>query len=198
MKRNGLQARFLFSSEGDGALTQKRIKGKKIDRNLPERFFSIDGLEIAEKVREIATSLCESEGVEVVHVEYQREQTGKVLRVYLDKPGGITLDDCTSISRQLSDLLDVNFETRGAYSLEVSSPGPKRPLCKKEDFESFKGDKALIRTARSMGGRKNFKGILRGVIEDRIILQAEDKDIAIPLEEIAKAHLLREDGENTC
>ncbi len=178
--------------------TRKQMKGKKKVRQPRERFFSIDGTEIAEKVREIATPLCADEGLEVVHVEYQREQTGKILRVYVDKPGGITLEDCTAISRQLSDLLDVGFETRGSYSLEVSSPGPKRPLGKKADFEIFKGCRALIRAARAIGGRKNFKGILRGVIDGRVILQAEDKTVAIPLDEIAKANLLREDGESLC
>lgn len=179
-------------------MTRKRMKGRKKDRASTDPFFSVDRLEIAEKVREIAAPLCESEGIEIVHVEYQREQTGKVLRVYLDKPGGITLEDCTNISRQLSDLLDVCLETRGAYSLEVSSPGPNRPLGKSEDFEAFNGHKAFIRSARPMDGRKNFKGILMGVVENRVILKVEDKTVGIPLDEIAKAHLIREDGERTC
>jgi len=109
------------------------------------------------------------------------------MRVYLDKPGGITLEDCASISRQLSDLLDVSFETRGAYSLEVSSPGPNRPLGTPADFETYKGCKGMIRAAHAIGGRKNFKGILKGVIDNRVILQTDEKTVEIPLDEIAKA-----------
>jgi len=174
------------------------MKGEKKEPNPQPRFFSIDRQEIVGKVREIAAPLCEGEGVEIVHVEFQREPAGKILRVYLDKPGGITLEDCASISRQLSDLLDVRFETRGAYSLEISSPGPNRPLGARTDFETYKGRQARIRLVRAVNGRKNFKGTLKGVIDERVILQTEETTVAIPLDEIAKAHLLREDGENIC
>ncbi len=176
----------------------KPMKGKKKERKASAPFFSVDAQEIARKVREIATPLCESEGIEIIHVEYQREPRGRVLRVYLDKPGGITLEDCASINRELSDLLDVHFETRGPYSLEVSSPGLQRPLGRREDFETYKGCRVHIRTRRSMGGRKNFKGILEGVSGDRAVVRVQDGTLAVPLHEIAKAHLLREDGENTC
>ena len=95
---------------------------------------------IVERVWQLAQPLCASEGVELVHVEYQREQGGRTLRLYLDKPGGVTLDDCAGISRHLGDLLDVSLETAASYRLEVSSPGSKRPLGRLEDFKRFAED----------------------------------------------------------
>ncbi len=83
----------------------------------------------------IAEPLCLSEGLELVHIEFQREQAGRTLRLFLDKPGGVTLDDCVNISRQLSDLLDVSLdEETPPYNLEVSSPGVPRPLGKISDL----------------------------------------------------------------
>jgi ribosome maturation factor RimP len=88
------------------------------------------------KVWRLAEPLCLSEGLELVHVEYQREPAGRTLRIYLDKPGGVTLDDCVNISRQLSDLLDVGLETEAPYRMEVSSPGIQRPLGRLERFRT--------------------------------------------------------------
>ena len=80
------------------------------------------------RIEALAEPLCESEGLELVHVEYQREAGGRILRLYIDRSGGVSLDDCVSVSRQLNDLLDVKLEDIGPYTLEVTSPGPERPL----------------------------------------------------------------------
>jgi ribosome maturation factor RimP len=146
----------------------------------------------------LAEPLCQSEGMELVFVEFQREQAGRILRIYLDKPGGITLDDCVNISRQLGDVLDVGLDTQSSYRLEVSSPGFQRPLGKIEDFERFKGARAKIRTAQAVNGQKNFSGTLDGVNGSNIQLMIGDRPISIALDVIVKAHLINLNGENAC
>ena len=144
---------------------------------------------ILTQVKDLIEPLCEAEGMELVHLEYQREAGGRILRFYIDRPGGVTIDDCVYISRQSSDLLDVYLEDMGTYSLEVSSPGLRRPLGKKLDFERFKGSLAKIRTAQPIDGQKNFKGILLGISEGMVKLSIDDITVTIPYQEIARAHL---------
>ena len=152
-------------------------------------FFLKRGNNIIERVREIAEPLCASEGMELVHIEYRRESSGVILRLFIDRPGGVTLDDCTDISRQLDDLLDIHIEEIPPYTLEVSSPGIDRPLVKKEDYEKFKGQKARIKTVKPMNGQKNFKGILQGISRGNIKLEVDGKTVTIPLNDILKGNL---------
>jgi len=148
------------------------------------------------RVTELAEPLCEAEGVELVMVEYRRERGGRTLRLYIDRPGGVRLDDCTTISRQMSDLLDVYLEHEVSYSLEVSSPGPDRPLVRNEDFVRFKGNKAKIRTLQPIEGQKNFTGILQGLSEDRVNLRVDGNTVMIPLDQVNQARLVNYHGEN--
>lgn len=141
------------------------------------------------QVWRLAQPLCLGEGVELVHVEYQREHGGRTLRIYLDKSGGITLDDCANISRQLSDILDVGLETDAPYRLEVSSPGMPRPLGKLDDFNRFKGGRIKIRTSRPIDGQKNFTGILGGVSGPMVRLNVDNQAVDIAFVDIAKAHI---------
>lgn len=157
----------------------------------PERM-----LEIVAQASALAGPLCESQGMELVHVEFQREPGGRVLRLYIDKPGGVKLDDCVSVSRELGDLLDVSLEESGAYNLEVSSPGPERPLGKKVDFERFMGSRAKIRTARPMEDQRNFTGMLMGVSGEHVLLQTADRTIFIPYQEISRARLVNHNGDS--
>jgi ribosome maturation factor RimP len=162
-------------------------------------FFSREVREkIIEKIRELSDSLCESEGMELVHVECQRETGGRIIRIYIDKPGGVTLNDCTHISRQLSDILDVNLDTSWAYNLEVSSPGTDRPLGKPNDYNRFRGKVAKIRTSVPREGQKNFTGRLLGFFEGTVKLDVNSKTVAIPYGEITKARLFNYNGENGC
>jgi ribosome maturation factor RimP len=133
--------------------------------------------------------LCASEGLELVHVEFQRESSGRILRLYIDKADGINLDDCASVSRQMGDLLDVNLEDIGPYSLEVTSPGPQRPLAKQEDFDKFKGSRAKIKTSRPLNGQKNFTGVIKGISGGQVNLQIGEQTVAIPYQDILKARL---------
>ncbi|MEJ2155939.1 MAG: ribosome maturation factor RimP [Desulfobacteraceae bacterium] len=153
---------------------------------------------IINRVWQLAEPLCRGEGVELVHVEYGREHGGRTLRIYLDKAGGITLDDCAHISRQLSDILDVGLETEGAYRLEVSSPGMQRPLGKMDDFERYKGKQVKIRTTQPINGQKNFTGILTGVSGPTVHLEVDKRPVAIAFTDIAKAHITHMNGDKAC
>ncbi len=138
----------------------------------------------------LAEPVCESEGLELIQVEYQRESTGRILRLYIDKPEGVKLDDCAGVSRQLSDILDVHLEDVGPYSLEVTSPGPRRPLAKMHDFDKFKGRRAQIKTFQPLGGRKNFTGVLLGTNGDEVSLQIDEQTVRIDHASISRARLV--------
>jgi len=157
-----------------------------------------DSSEVVALVRELAEPICNVEGAELIHIEYQRETGGRILRLYIDKPGGITLGDCSEISSQLGDILDLKLETEDAYTLEVSSPGIDRPVSRLSDFEKFKGELARIKIARPINGQKNFKGILSGVTDSNILLKTEKKSVTIPFQDIIKARLVNYDGDNKC
>jgi ribosome maturation factor RimP len=197
MKGTGGSPFFIFGDRRK-RLVKKFKKNKSKKPDFRKSTFSVESrIKIAARVRDLAEPLCESEGVELVYVEYQPEASGMVLRLYIDKPEGLTVDDCIYISRQLGDILDVNFEDSGEYSLEVSSPGPDRPLWKKNDFNKFKGNVARIRTCRPLDGRKNFKGILLGISDETVKLMVDNKNVAIPFKEISRARLVNY-GENRC
>jgi ribosome maturation factor RimP len=144
---------------------------------------------IVDQVAALAKPVCESEGLELIQVEFQRESGGRILRLYIDKPDGINLNDCVVISRQMGDIIDVNIDEIGPFSLEVTSPGSSRPLTSKEDFEKFKGNRVKIKTNRSINGQKNFKGILLGISGERVNLRLGDQLVAIPNQDILKARL---------
>lgn len=148
--------------------------------------------DISERVRDLAEPVIEAEGMELVDVEYQREGARWVLRLYIDKPGGVGLDDCQTVSRLVDKLLDVEDPIAPSYSLEVSSPGLERPLKKREHFEQFAGRQVEIRTFGPIGEppRKNFKGRLLGIGEgDAIQVEIDGKTFDVPLDKVAKAHL---------
>lgn len=154
--------------------------------------------ELLAQAKRLAQRLCEAEGMELVHVEFQREAGGRILRLYIDRPGGVTLNDCVNISRQMGDLLDVAIENAGPYNLEVSSPGTDRPLSKGVDYDRFKGNIAKIKTIKPIGGQKNFKGVLSGISGGIVSLLVGDGTVAIPLQEIARARLVDYHGETQC
>lgn len=153
---------------------------------------------IVSQVIDIAEPLCEAEGIELVHVEYQRESSGRILRLYIDKPNGVMLDDCVRVNRQLGDLMDIYLENIGPYHLEISSPGEDRPIGKTKDYDRFKGCEAKIKTFRPIAGQRNFRGILTGIEDDTVGLMIAEKAVAIPLKEIQKARLINYNGENPC
>ena len=143
----------------------------------------------AEIIRALVEPVVVYAGMELIDVEYGREPSGMVLRLIIDKPGGVTIDDCSHISRQAGDLLDAKDSVPWSYNLEVSSPGINRPLKKKDDFERFAGQKVLIKTREPIDGRRNFKGILDGTKENFIVVSSEQTTFNIPFELIAKARI---------
>ena len=175
--------------------TKKHKFRKTVSDHREQQSASKKGLHIIGLVGGLAEPLCASEGLELVHVEYQREPGGRILRVYIDRTGGVTLDDCVNVSRQLNDLLDVYLEDIGPYNLEVSSPGPERPLSKLKDYERFKGRKAKIRTWQPIDDRKNFTGVILGVAAEQIQLSSNEKTVTIPFGDISKARLVDVGGE---
>jgi len=175
---------------------------KKKDRTdtpkLAEETTSPKPSDITKATWELAEPICGIEGMELVHVEYQREPGGRILRLYIDKPGGVSLADCSTISTQLGDVLDLKLETGAPYTLEVSSPGLNRPLSRLSDFEKFRGQAAKIKTDRPINGQKSFTGILTGIIGSDIQLQTATETVAIPYQDIIKARLVNYDGDNKC
>ncbi len=146
-----------------------------------------DGL--AGRVAQVALPLCQAENYELVHVECFGRDREVIVRVFADKPGGITLEDCVYISRQLGDLIDVHIENMGSYRLEVSSPGPNRPLNKKEDFYRFAGRRVKIETREAIDGQRKFTGVLEKVNEDSVLVGVDGKKVEISDLQISKAIL---------
>lgn len=138
--------------------------------------------------------VCEAEGLELVLVELQREKGGRVLRLYVDKSTGVTVDDCARVSRQVDAILDVYCDARAAYTLEVSSAGINRPLGRQRDYERFKGRIVKIRARTPVDGRRNFKGRLLGLSEGIVTVKVDDRQFAVPYKSIAKAQLVNDDG----
>jgi ribosome maturation factor RimP len=142
------------------------------------------------RVWELAMPLAQAEGMEIVDIEFRREGSrgGRVLRLYMDKQGGPSVDDLSRVSRQLSEVLDVQDTIDGAYTLEVSSPGINRPLKKPEHFLRFVGKRIRIRTRDLIDGRRSFLGILDEVAGNSVRLTQEGKQYWIPFSMIEKSN----------
>ncbi|EOS79719.1 hypothetical protein C817_02491 [Dorea sp. 5-2] len=127
-----------------------------------------------QKTEEILLPIIEEHGFELVDVEYVKEGSTWYLRAYIDKPGGITIDDCETVSRRLSDILDEKDYIEDAYILEVSSPGLGRPLKKEKDYKRSLGEEVEIRTYRMIEKQKEFTGILKGYDEGTVTIEIEN------------------------
>jgi ribosome maturation factor RimP len=145
--------------------------------------------EIVDRVRSMADPIILNEGMELVDVEYRRESKGWVLRLTLDKEGGVTLDDCTRISQEVGRSIDVEDFIQTAYTLEVSSPGLTRPLKTEKDFMKYRHRLIKVKTVDPIENRRQFKGRLLGVSENRIEIEGDGGIFQIPLSNVAKANL---------
>jgi ribosome maturation factor RimP len=150
----------------------------------------IKSRQVVSRVWALIEPICATEGLELVHVEFRGEPGGRILRLYMDKPGGILLDDCVHISRQVDDLLEIHLDEIGSFRLEVSSPGLERPLGKEDDFEKFSGSGVKIKTAEPIDGRRNFTGVLGGISGGIVTMLVEEKTISIPFQDIIRARLV--------
>lgn len=144
---------------------------------------------IIDAVESIIEDILVHEGMELIDITYRREPTGWVLRVLIDQDGGITVDDCKNISRQLSDILDVKDIIQYAYKLEVSSPGINRPLKKEMDFKRFRGENIRLKTYEYINNRKNFLGRLTDYKDGSILLDIDGKNFIIPHTMVVKANV---------
>lgn len=132
-----------------------------------------------------------AQGYELVEIELDRQGRQSILRLYMDREGGVTLDDCVAVSRVLSPLLDVKNLVEGSYTLEVSSPGIDRPVRKPEDFVRFAGSRVKLRTHEPVNGRKQFSGVLAGFRDGLVQLDCEDSACEIHIGNLKKANLVR-------
>ena len=141
------------------------------------------------KTGELVTPLIEQNNFELVDIEYVKEGSNWYLRVYIDKPGGINVDDCELISRALSDKLDEEDFIDDAYILEVSSPGLGRPLKKDKDFERSLGEDVEIKLYRMKDGTKDYRGFLKSYNKEEIVIEDNDEEITFKRSEIALVRL---------
>jgi ribosome maturation factor RimP len=145
--------------------------------------------EITDRVRAIADPILLNEGMELVDVEYRRESKGWILRLTLDKEGGITLNDCSRISQEVGRSLDVEDFIQTPYTLEVSSPGLARSLKTEKDFMKYRQRLIKVKTVDPVKDRRQFKGRLLGVSENRIEIEVDGGVFEIPLSNVARANL---------
>lgn len=144
---------------------------------------------IKSTVENMITPYLEENNFELVDVEYVKEGSSWFLRVFVDKEGGIDIEDCGRISEVLSQKLDENDPITDAYFLEVSSPGAERPLKKTKDFVKAVGKHVYVTTYEPIGGLKEFEGVLTSFDEQTVVVQVGKKEHAIPYEKIASARL---------
>jgi len=147
------------------------------------------GKEIVDQVRSMVDSILLNEGMELVDIEYRRESKGWILRLILDKEGGVTLDDCTRVSQEVGRNLDVEDFIQTPYTLEVSSPGLTRPLKNEKDFMKYCNRLIKLKTVDPVENRRQFKGELLDVSHGQIEIKVEGEVFQISLSNVAKANL---------
>ena len=149
---------------------------------------------LREDIWQLAEPVIASEGLELVEVECLRMKTRWLVRIYMDREGGVTLDDCSEISNQLGDVLDVHDLPPGPYTLEVSSPGLDRPLVRDKDFVRYQGCEVSVRLEQKVDGIRNFRGRLLEYVEEdgrkMLVIEMASKLHRIPRDLIVKANLV--------
>lgn len=141
-------------------------------------------------IEEIVSPIVDAKGFEIVDIEYVKEAGEYYLRVFLDKEGGISLNDCETVSRELSEILDVKDPIKDNYFLEVSSPGLDRPLKKDKDFVRYQGRDVEIKLYKPINGSKQFEGELVGLTEDKNIkVIIDENEVEFNKKEVALVRL---------
>jgi ribosome maturation factor RimP len=145
---------------------------------------------IAGRVQEIAERVAIDHGLELVHAEVAGPANKPIVRIFIDKPQGVTHEDCSEVSVHLGTILDVEDFIHASYTLEVSSPGLERGLYKRADYERFAGNEAKLKTRQPIQGQRNFRGRLLGVDGNDVLFEDRTSGrIRVPLESIVKANL---------
>ena len=152
-----------------------------------------EGVQVSSKLEQLQALLAPvvtGLGFECWGIEFVSQGKHSVLRVYIDKEGGILVDDCAEVSRQVSSVLDVEDPISSEYTLEVSSPGMERPLFTLEQFASHAGEQVKIKLRSPFEGRRNFQGLLRGVEEQDVVVQVDNQEFLLPIDSIDKANII--------
>jgi ribosome maturation factor RimP len=145
---------------------------------------------IAERVQELAEQVTIDHGLELVHTEVAGPENKPIVRVFIDKPNGVTHEDCAAVSLHLGTVLDVEDFIHASYTLEVSSPGLERGLYKRADYERFAGKQAKIKSRQPITGQRNFRGTILGVDGDYVLFEDRTNgQVRVPLDWITKANL---------
>ena len=144
---------------------------------------------VTELVRELALPIVEKAGCSLWDVEYVKEAGEWFLRVYIDKEGGVSIDDCEAVSRPLSDLLDEKDPIEGSYTFEVSSAGADRALKKPEHFARYLGEQVEVRLDRPREGRKEYVGALKSYEDGAVTLETGAGELTFEKAEVAQARL---------
>jgi len=144
---------------------------------------------LLESIRELIEPIILSEGMELIDIEYLRESRGWILRFYIDKEGGVTLNHCSHLSEQIGDLVEVKDLIPHNFILEVSSPGLNRPLKKEKDFITYVGETIKVKTIKPIDQKKNFQGTLLGYKEGKVMISSDNQEIHIPFSIISKANI---------
>ena len=149
-----------------------------------------ESMSVIEKVSSLVLPVLHSLGLELFDLQYQKAGKRYLLRVFIDKEGGVTVDDCQRASHEISVLLDIKDAVPGQYKLEVSSPGINRPIRNEQDYEKYRGSKIKVKLFNSISNQKMFIGINHGIEEETLRLEiSSEQELSIPLREIAKANL---------
>ncbi len=143
-----------------------------------------------ERIIKLIEPIVTEESCELIDVDLTSDFGQRVLRVYIDKDGGVELGDCTRVSHAIEDLLEVEDAITGAYNLEVSSPGLNRPLRLLSHFQKAVGKIVNVVAKEKLNGRKNYKGILKGVDDGDLVITIDNADFSVPLDQVAKARLV--------
>jgi ribosome maturation factor RimP len=148
-------------------------------------------MELRDRLTAMVEPVVNGLGYELVLLEYAPSRRTGTLRLFIDKPAGIVVEDCERVSREVAALLDVEDPVPGAYRLEVSSPGLDRPLVKPEHFERFIGEKIRVEMMAPIAGQRRFRGVLLGIDGRTVTLETEQAQrVMLPLSDIEQARLV--------
>lgn len=143
------------------------------------------------EVKDLVIPVLDDLGLDLFDIQYHKAGRRSVLRIFIDKPGGVTIDDCQSASREIETILDVKEVVTGSYHLEVSSPGIERPLRHEADYAQYAGRKIKVKLTSKILNQKTFVGLNHGIVGGSLRLEvAPDQLIEIPLATVAGAHLV--------
>jgi ribosome maturation factor RimP len=145
---------------------------------------------VEDRVQAIAERVAIDHGLELVHTEVAGPDNKPIVRIFIDKPNGVTHQDCSEVSLHVGTVLDVEDFIHASYTLEVSSPGLERGLYKRQDYERFAGSLARLRTRTPVNGQRNFRGQLLGIDGEEVMFEDRTSGrVKVPLDSVAKANL---------